>query len=107
GFYMRDETDGTPVYKLSSTYAYRERKGLRNRFQIGDGLVGECAFEKERILVTEVPGDYIRISSGLGEAAPLNIVVLPVLFEGQVKAVVELASFNRFNDIHLTLLDQL
>src|SRR5207302_389871 len=81
--------------------------GLRNQFRIGDGLVGECAFEKERILVTEVPGDYIHIGSGLGEAPPFNIVVLPVLFESQVKAVVELASFNRFKDIHLTLLDQL
>ena len=54
-----------------------------------------------------MPGDYVRISSGLGEAPPLNIVVLPVLFEGEVKAVIELASFHRFNDIHLTLLDQL
>src|SRR5205823_3444009 len=107
GFYLREDLDGTPLFKLSSTYAYRERKGLRNQFRIGDGLVGECAFEKERILVTEVPGDYIRIGSGMGEAPPLNIVVLPVLFEGQVKAVVELASFNRFKDIHLNLLDQL
>src|SRR5207302_5599232 len=107
GFYMREELDSAPMFKLSSTYAYRERKGLRNQFRVGDGLVGECAFEKERILVTEVPGDYIRIGSGMGEAPPLNIVVLPVLFEGQVKAVVELASFNRFKDIHLNLLDQL
>jgi CheY-like chemotaxis protein len=95
------------AFKLSSTYAYRERKGLRNQFRLGDGLVGECAVEKERILITEVPGDYIHIGSGLGEAPPINIVVLPVLFEGQVKAVVELASFNRFKDIHLNLLDQL
>ena len=108
GFYLREEEgDGTPVFKLNSTYAHRERKGLRNQFRIGEGLVGECAFEKERVLITEVPPDYIRISSGLGEASPLNIVVLPVLFEGQVKAVVELASFNHFKDIHLTLLDQL
>ena len=54
-----------------------------------------------------MPGDYVRISSGLGEAPPLNIVVLPVLFEGQVKAVIELASFHRFKEIHLSLLDQL
>ena len=53
------------------------------------------------------PGDYVRINSGLGEAPPLNIVVLPVMFEGEVKAVIELASFHRFTDIHLTLLDQL
>ena len=54
-----------------------------------------------------MPGDYIRINSGLGEAPPLNIVVLPVLFEGQVKAVIELASFQNFKEIHLNLLDQL
>jgi CheY-like chemotaxis protein/signal transduction histidine kinase/HAMP domain-containing protein len=106
GFYLREEADGTPIFKLNSTYAFQERKGLRNQFHLGEGLVGECAFEKERILITEVPGDYIRISSGLGEAPPLNIVVLPILFEGQVKAVIELASFNRYKEIHLTLLDQ-
>ena len=69
--------------------------------------MGQCALEKERILLTDVPQDYIKITSGLGEATPLNIVVLPVLFEGQVKAVIELASFHRFSDIHLAFLDQL
>ena len=54
-----------------------------------------------------MPADYVQISSGLGEAKPLNIVVLPVLFEGEVKAVIELASFYRFSDIHLTFLNQL
>ena len=58
-------------------------------------------------MVTDVPNDYIKISSGLGEATPLSIVVLPVLFEGQVKAVIELASFHQFSDIHLAFLDQL
>ncbi len=106
-FYMVDQADGLPVLKLTSTYAYRERKGLRHEFAMGEGLVGQCAFERERILLGEVPGDYIRINSGLGEAPPLNIVVLPVLFEGNVKAVIELASFHRFKEIHLSLLDQL
>ena len=68
---------------------------------------GQGALEKERILLTNVPADYIQISSGLGEAPPLNIIVLPVLFEGEVKAVIELASFDRFSDTHLTFLDQL
>src|SRR5216117_778054 len=59
------------------------------------------------MLLTEVPSDYIQVNSGLGEAPPLSIVVLPVLFEGQIKAVIELASFHRFSDIHLTFFDQL
>jgi CheY-like chemotaxis protein/signal transduction histidine kinase len=104
---MMEEDNGNQTLKLSSSYAYKERKGLANRFRLGEGLVGECAYEKERILVTDVPDDYIRVNSGLGESRPYNIVVLPVIFEGKVKAVIELASFQRFKDIHLTLLDQL
>jgi HAMP domain-containing protein/CheY-like chemotaxis protein/GAF domain-containing protein len=106
-FYVMDSEGEQPAIKLLSSYAFRERKHLANRFQLGEGLVGQCALEKERILLSEVPNDYIKISSGLGEATPLNIVVLPVLFEGQVKAVIELASFHRFSEIHLTFLDQL
>ena len=107
-FYMMENGNNhDPFLKLLSTYAYRERKHLSNRFYLGEGLVGQCALEKERILLTEVPHDYIKISSGLGEATPLNVVVLPVLFEGQVTAIIELASFRRFSEINLTFLDQL
>ena len=105
--YVNKLDDGRPLLKLVSTYAYRERKGLAQEFRLGEGLVGQCAYEKSRILLTEVPGDYVHVSSGLGMAPPLNIVVLPVLFEGDVKAVIELASFNRFSDMHLSFLDQL
>ncbi|HKN42874.1 MAG TPA: histidine kinase dimerization/phospho-acceptor domain-containing protein, partial [Propionibacteriaceae bacterium] len=93
--------------KLLASYAYRERKSVSNSFRLGEGLVGQCALEKKTILLTRVPHDYIHISSGLGEAPPLNIVVLPVLFEGEVKAVIELASFHTFSPIHQLFLDQL
>jgi HAMP domain-containing protein/CheY-like chemotaxis protein/signal transduction histidine kinase len=107
-FYLNEGTETSEAdMKLLASYAYRERKNISNRFKAGEGLVGQCAFEKERILLTDVPADYIHINSGLGEAPPLNIVVLPVLFEGQIKAVIELASFHRFSDIHLTFFDQL
>ncbi|MBD2297881.1 HAMP domain-containing protein [Nostoc sp. FACHB-87] len=107
-FYLMDAGEQQQAYlKLLSSYAYRERKHLANRFHLGEGLVGQCALEKERILLTEIPSDYVKISSGLGEASPLNAVVLPVLFEGQVTAVIELASFRRFSEIHLTFFDQL
>jgi HAMP domain-containing protein/signal transduction histidine kinase/CheY-like chemotaxis protein len=108
-FYMaaEDKESGAPLLRLTSTYAFRERRGLNNHFKVGEGLVGQCAFEKERILVNDVPSDYIRVSSGLGETKPLSIVVLPVLFEGKVKGVIELASLNAFKEVHLTLLDQL
>ena len=108
-FYTADRPDEThdPVMRLLATYAYRERKGLANRFRPGEGLVGQCALERERILLTDVPEDYVQISSGLGAAAPRNIVVLPILFENEVKAVIELASFERFNQNQITFLDQL
>nr|WP_164017528.1 HAMP domain-containing protein [Pyxidicoccus trucidator] len=106
-FFLVDGEAGTPLLKLTSTYAYRERKHIANRFRMGEGLVGQAALERKTILLTRVPSDYITISSGLGESAPLNIIVLPVLFEGEVKAVIELASFHPFSAIHQIFLDQL
>ncbi|WP_084474194.1 HAMP domain-containing protein, partial [Deinococcus pimensis] len=106
-FYTMDDASGEPTLHLQASYAYRERKGLANRFRLGEGLVGQCALEQEPILLTNVPGDYIQINSGLGAGAPLNIVVLPVVFEGHTKAVIELASFDRFNATHLGFLEQL
>ncbi|MEH2054087.1 response regulator [Nostoc sp.] len=106
-FYAMDSVDDQPVLKLLSSYAYKERKNLANQFRLGEGLVGQCALEKQRILLTEVPHDYIRINSGLGEAPPLNIIVLPILFEAEVSAVIELASFGPFNQLHLIFLEQL
>ncbi|WP_375491696.1 response regulator [uncultured Nostoc sp.] len=106
-FYAMDSVDNQPVLKLLSGYAYKERKNLANQFRLGEGLVGQCALEKQRILLTEVPHDYIRINSGLGEAPPINIIVLPILFEAEVNAVIELASFGPFNQLHLTFLEQL
>src|SRR6476469_8366688 len=105
---MTVPTDGTePVLELTAGYGYEERKHLSTTFRIGEGLVGQCAKEKKRILLTDVPGDYVRISSGLGEAVPLNIIVLPVLFEGTLRTVVELASFSPFSVTHQAFLDQL
>ncbi|HEY9678523.1 MAG TPA: HAMP domain-containing protein [Drouetiella sp.] len=107
-FYINenDET-GDATLKLMGSYAYQKRKHLSDRFKMREGLVGQTAVEKQRILVTNAPDDYVKISSGLGEAAPINIVALPVIFEGDVRAVIELASFQAFSDIHLAFLDQL
>ncbi|MBE9013338.1 CHASE3 domain-containing protein, partial [Pseudanabaenaceae cyanobacterium LEGE 13415] len=106
-FYVMDAEQSPPILKLLSSYAYQSRKQLSNQFHLGEGLVGQCALEKQRILLTEVPGDYIRIRSGLGEIAPLNVLVLPILFENDVVAVIELASIQTFGEIQLTLLDRL
>ena len=106
-FYIMEDEANVPVLKLIASYAYKERKHVGNRFYLGEGLVGQAALEKKPILLTNVPDDYIRITSGLGEAPPRNVLVLPVLFEGEVKAVIELASFLPFSQIHQLFLDQL
>jgi CheY-like chemotaxis protein/signal transduction histidine kinase/HAMP domain-containing protein len=106
-FYLLDSEGGAPVLKLLSSYAFQRRKQLANRFIPGEGLVGQCVLEKQQILLTELPDDYTQIMSGLGAAPPRNLVVLPVLFEDEVKAVLELASFHLFTEIHVTFLAQL
>ncbi|HJZ11770.1 MAG TPA: histidine kinase dimerization/phospho-acceptor domain-containing protein, partial [Acidobacteriota bacterium] len=90
-----------------SSYGYKQRKNVANRFRIGEALLGQCALERKPIVITKVPEDYIKISSGLGEGIPRNIIVLPVLFEGQVMAVTELASFEQFSAVHQLFLEQL
>jgi signal transduction histidine kinase/ActR/RegA family two-component response regulator len=96
-----------PCLEFQAGYGFQERKQLSRSFLIGEGLVGQCAFEKKRILLTDVPSDYIQISSGLGHSTPLNIIVLPILFEGAVRGVIELASFAPFSVTHQAFLDQL
>jgi CheY-like chemotaxis protein/HAMP domain-containing protein len=93
--------------RLLASYAYRDGDSVRELFQVGEGLVGQAVLEKQRILLNEAPGTYVPIFSGLGAAMPVNIIILPVLFEGQVKAVIELSSFQRFNPTHQAFLDQL
>ncbi|MEO3947068.1 HAMP domain-containing protein [Gorillibacterium sp. CAU 1737] len=106
-FFMNELEGGEPILKLFASYGFQQRKHLSNSFRPGEGLVGQCVMEKQRILLTRVPGDYVTINSGLGEATPLNIVLLPIIFEEQVLAVLELASFRLFTEIDLALLDQL
>ncbi|WP_432280567.1 HAMP domain-containing protein [Streptomyces luomodiensis] len=72
----------------------------------GRGLVAQAALEKKRILINDVPPDYITISSGLGSALPASVVILPILYEDQVLGVIELASFSRFSEVHLAFIDQ-
>ncbi len=106
-FYISERNEDQDVLKLIAGYAYRPREGIPSAFRFGEGLVGQCALDKERILIADAPRDYVKVGSALGEAAAPNIVVLPVLFEGGIKAVIELASFRRFSEVHLDFLKQL
>jgi len=102
-----EEDPGANELRLLASYGYTRRKSVSNLFKPGEGLVGQAALEKKPILIVDPPDDYIHIASGLGEATPRNIIVIPVLFEEQVLAVIELASFRPFSETILQFLDQL
>jgi signal transduction histidine kinase/ActR/RegA family two-component response regulator/HAMP domain-containing protein len=106
-FYMMNKSNGESELKLLASYACQQGNGAKNRFKMGESVVGQAALEKRRILLTDVPNNYGKLSSGLGEFRPTNIVVLPILFEGEVKAVMELSSVERFSPTHQAFLDQL
>ncbi|MBI1767571.1 MAG: HAMP domain-containing protein [Bacteroidetes bacterium] len=108
-FYILQQEDEKQNVKLKlfAAYAYKEEENIPKEFEVGEGLVGQCAFEKERILLTNVPQGYVKINSGLGKAKPSNLIILPVLFENNVKAVIELASLDSFSETHLDFLGQL
>jgi len=105
--YQMEGHNGDARLKLLAGYAQTEEQISKVELPVGVGLVGQCAVEKRRILLADMPHDYIRIGSGLGEAPPRNLIVLPVLFEGVTKAVIELASLAAFTSTHLTFLAQL
>jgi HAMP domain-containing protein/CheY-like chemotaxis protein/signal transduction histidine kinase len=106
-FYVSEPLGDEPSLRLIASYALSRRKSAQAVIRSGEGLVGQCAIEKRRILLTEVPGDYMQINSALGQTRPLSLIVLPVLFEGDVKAVMELASAEHFSETHLLFLEQL
>ena len=106
-FYLAEAQEHQTALALTSTYAYTKRKQLSSRFALGEGMVGQCARERKPILITDVPEDYVEITSGLGKSSPRNIAVYPVFFEDQVKGVIELGSFHEFTSVQLAFLEQL
>jgi signal transduction histidine kinase len=104
--YIMNGSEAEPELKLLASYA-ADGGVTRPCFKLGEGMIGQAAVEKKRILLSDVPTEYVKFSSGLGEIRPINIVVLPILFEGEVKAVMELSSLERFNSTHQAFLDQL
>jgi CheY-like chemotaxis protein/HAMP domain-containing protein len=103
----RSEPGEPSVQHLRLLAAYARREGQPERIPLGVGLVGQAAEEQQRVLLADVPPGYTRVHSSLGAAPPKNVVVLPVLFEGETMAVIELAALRPFTDTHLSFLDQL
>ncbi|HVI28644.1 HAMP domain-containing protein [Hansschlegelia sp.] len=105
--YQVNAEGAAPGLKLLSAYADGAQGGHPERLSLGEGLVGQCARDARRLLITEMPATAVAIGSGLFKAPPQSAIVLPVLFEGQVKAVIELASLGAFTDLQMSFLEQL
>ncbi|MBY5437649.1 HAMP domain-containing protein [Rhizobium leguminosarum] len=105
--YQVDADERQPILSLLSVYAKGGEAAHPPRLEFGQGLVGQCASDARRILVTDLPDNVVPISSGVFTTLPRSAIVLPVHFEGQVKAVIELASVGEFTELQLSFLDQL
>jgi HAMP domain-containing protein/signal transduction histidine kinase/CheY-like chemotaxis protein len=106
-FYVTKREEDETKLELVASYGAESSEELKQEFSLREGLIGQAAADRRPILLKEVPPDFIRIGSGLGHAKPANVNILPALFEDEVKAVIELASFNEFNETHQSFLDQL
>jgi CheY-like chemotaxis protein/HAMP domain-containing protein/signal transduction histidine kinase len=105
--YIVDYNEGQRYLMQLASYADVRDSAEPRRYRFGEGFVGECAVQRQRLLLARIPPDTVRLNSGLVDAQPRNVIVLPVLYEGEVKAVIELASLYEFTASHLAFLEQL
>ncbi|HVW91105.1 MAG TPA: HAMP domain-containing protein [Devosia sp.] len=106
-FYVTSREDSEVHLDLVASYGAESAAEIRSRIGLREGLIGQAAADRRTILLDNVPADFLKISTGLGAAPPANVVILPALFEDEVKAVIELASFSSFSDTHQVFLNQL
>jgi methyl-accepting chemotaxis protein len=106
-FIVKDDEGDEPMLELTGSYAFDREKKIEKQFKFGEGLVGRCALERDSIVITDLPEDYIRIRSGLGEDDPATLILVPVLLDEQVLGVIELASFNEVPDYKINFIKSL
>ena len=106
-FFISGDIGDGAVLRLIAGYGLRADLGAPSQFGLGQSLIGQVAKTKKPVIVTDAPPDYVKISSGLGEGAPVNLIVLPVVFEGEVLGVIEAGSFSPFTQVHQDFLEQL
>jgi|GEM_PF-73892 PAS domain S-box-containing protein len=106
-FMLNDDDPNNQYFELLAAFAYNRQKYITRHILPGEGLVGTCALEKQTIYLTEIPENYIKITSGLGEALPRSLLIVPLMVEERVLGVLELASFNQFEPHQIEFLEKL
>ncbi|MFE0021988.1 HAMP domain-containing protein [Amycolatopsis sp. NPDC059021] len=106
-FFLTESAEDRARLRLIASYGHSEGADVVTWFDLGQSLIGQAAQAKKPIVVDQTPPEYVKISSGLGSAAPVNLIVLPIVFEDQALGVIELASFTRFTAVQRDFLEQL
>lgn len=106
GLFLLEEEGTNSYLKLSACYAYDRKKFLNKRIELGEGMVGQCYLEGAPIYMTQVPSDYVKITSGLGEATPRSVYVQPVRTKDEIVGVIELASFEEMQDFEKQFIER-
>lgn len=95
------------IFSLYGSYAYKKYEGISEGIKTGEGIIGQAAFEKQTISITNIPKDYIKINSGVGEALPSNIIVTPCIYNDYVKCIIELGAFHPFTDLQMQFIERI
>jgi methyl-accepting chemotaxis protein len=107
GLFLVDQDGDRQVLRLKACFAFERKKFLQKTVEIGEGLIGQCFLEKENVYLRDVPSDYIRITSGLGDAPPKYLLLVPVKSDEVVEGVLELASFHDFEPYQVKLIEKI
>jgi PAS domain S-box-containing protein len=107
GFYLLKKNGEESYFELTASYAYGKKKYIDQRINVGQGMIGQVYYEKEIVYLTDVPKDYIKITSGLGEALPRCVCIVPLITEGEIHDVIEIASFQTLKPFQLEYLKKI
>lgn len=106
-FIVNDNDKDKPFLEMTSCYAYDRQKFLKKKIEIGEGLVGRCYQEQEKIYLTEIPNDYIKITSGLGDNNPSCLLLIPLAYNDNIFGIMEIASFNEYQEFEIEFIERI
>ena len=108
GIFIVNDNDREHIYlEMTACYAYDRQKFLNKRIEVGEGLVGRCYQEQEKIFLTEIPNDYIKITSGLGDNNPTSLLLIPLAYNDNIFGIMEIASFNKYQEFEIEFIERI